>query len=318
MLEFATKCPQPASLWKTISAETISPSQGYSADQIRFILFIYISLSTDFTIAKERSNTLLKDISIINIIYRDLSAQLKSTYNIDFSPSDFQKLKPIEDMTDVVLLNNLDIPSIFIRQLLYGKDISPSLTLIEDLFHINNTQTYIDHLVVDISAAPVYITMYQLNTSEPFQYFKQFTIDSSLPAVYITCKEDIDIYMKDTLADTIYNSKVGMLSIGTQLVIPEFTLTVHASKTADADKIKADMKWKNSASTPSTELSWDDVRVGTKLRCTQKVGDRTVGGTYEVTGIATNAIWVSNDNKVSSNTASSVSRLPEYFTIEEL
>ena len=304
MLEFATKCPQPASLWKTISAETISPAQGYSADQIRFMLFMYLSLSTDFTIAKNRANSVLKDISQLSEVYTALYVQLKSTYNLAFSSTDFQKLKPIEDMTDVVLLDNLDIPSIFIRQLLYGRDLSTSTKLIEDLFHINNTHTYIDQLVEDIPEAPDHITMYQLNTSEPFQYFDKFTIDSSLPKLSITCKGDIDTHMRGTLASIIYSSETGMIPTDTTIVIPEFILQVPSKKPEYSPK--------DEPSAPS----WDDVRVGTKLRCTSTgTADREVGKIYKITSIEDDKIFVSSDTSHSSGYAA---YWKPHFTIEEI
>lgn len=306
MLEFATKCPPPASLWKTLSAEPISPSQGYSTDQIRFMMFMDLSLSTDFTVAKNRSNNILRDISILSVVYSSLHIQLKSTYNLDFSPTDFHKLKPIEDMTDVVLLDNLDIPSIFIRQFLYGKDISTSMKLIADLFHIDNTHTYMDHLVVDISVVPAYITMYQLNTSEPFQYFDIFTIDSALPSRPIKCKDDISLYMRDTLADAINTLPSMMYDIDAPLPIPEFTLTVPSTETPTPYKEYP------------TALSWDDMRVGTKLRCIELIGDRTVGCIYVITEIANRTVWLSNDTTEPSVVTNSISDLPEYFTIEEI
>lgn len=304
MLEFTTKCPQPASLWKTLSVETISPAQGYSADQIRFMMFMVLSLSIDFTLAKKRINNALKNINQLSTIYASLSIQLKNQYNLNFTASDFQKLKPIEDMTDVALLDNLDIPSIFIRQLLYGKDISSSKKIITDLFHEYNTPDYIAHLVEDILVVPAHITMYQLNTSEPFQYFKQFTMDSSLPKLYIICKEDIDTHMRGTLASIIYSSETGMLSIYTPLVIPEFILQVPSKNPEYSPK--------DEPSAPS----WEDVRVGTKLRCTSTgTADREVGKIYKITSIEDDKIFVSSDTSHSSGYAA---YWKPHFTIEEI
>lgn len=304
MLEFTTKCPQPASLWKTLSVETISPAQGYSADQIRFMMFMDLSLSIDFTLAKKRTDNALKNINQLSTIYASLSIQLKNQYNLNFSSIDFQKLKPIEDMTDVVLLDNLDIPSIFIRQLLYGRDVTTSMKLIEDLFHIDYTHTHMGHLRTDILAAPGDITMYQLNTSEPFQYFDKFTIDSSLPKLSITCKEDIDTHMKAEVADAIYNSKIGMIPIDTPLVIPEFMLTTPAKETEYSPKDE-----------PSAS-SWEDVRVGTKLRCTSTgTADREVGKIYKITSIEDDKIFVSSDTSHSSGYAA---YWKPHFTIEEI
>ena len=317
MLEFTKTCPDPISLWKTIDALTIAPGAGFTPTQIKFIIFLNLRLSEDFTKTKLLMNEFILNRNPVTPVLAELYTIFQTTYGIALVDSYLTNLT-ITTTAEIITIVGLETPLIYIRQLLKGMKFGSSMLLIK-LFDIYTDSLIFKHITNDVDSNPSFISEYLLNTSvtnEAMLSMVKFDPDKPFKTPVKSTLE-IEEYIRLQLTNSIKASENNLMPISAKTTIPEFVLgntTTTTKDQVDIDNIKTATEWTERTSPPS--ISWDDVRVGTKLKCISKdTADRAVGKIYTVTKFEGKNIFISSDTGDSSGTTA---YWKEHFTIEEL
>lgn len=296
MLEFVKTCPEPVSLWNTINKETISPFDGYSSDQLKFLFFLSLRIG-DFAVAKSNINSYLSESpeeahSTLSAMLTNIKSTLSKNYSMSVDRSDFQTLKLLADSSGVYSPAGLELPSIYARQLFMHK--SPYGELLQDIFqHTDLT----NHILNDTAAHPEHLTAFIARTASIYDIFASVKIVPSETSIGVSSKVDTIESMRNSIVNACITAHDEV--VAAPISIFPFKLDTPEAEPAD--------------STPSTS----EVKVGSRLRCHTPIGERTKDGIYVVVKIdEAGAVFITSDaSKRFSIACSAGSEVYEYFDV---
>ena len=224
MLEFTKTCPDPISLWKTIDALTIAPGAGFTPTQIKFIIFLNLRLSEDFTKTKLLMNEFILNRNPVTPVLAELYTIFQTTYGIALVDSYLTNLT-ITTTAEIITIVGLETPLIYIRQLLKGMKFGSSM-LLTKLFDIYTDSLIFKHITNDIDSNPSFISEYLLSTSAPtgaMLSMIKFDPDKS-PKTPVKSTLEIEEYIRFQLTNSIKASENNLMPISAKTIIPEFVL----------------------------------------------------------------------------------------------
>jgi hypothetical protein len=221
LFNFTTIKPSAEVIWNTLSTQDISATSGYTADQLKFYMYVVLQLRTDFKSAKELCNNYESRTSELHVAMRDL-------LDLNTNTSSAVKLPPV-GFTDWVE-PELYTPYYMFKQL----GIKPTNTLWFTLFgrvgQSEVTHQELESLWSDTDPISESITAYKLwyygNDIIHEAYSKIFSIDNGLSPNVVLDRIELMRSLVDLVYDYLDNSESHIFDYSSAIVIRPFKLGV--------------------------------------------------------------------------------------------
>ncbi len=221
LFQFTTAKPSASVIWANLSNHEIEAVGGYTADQIRFYMFVVLQLRTDFKSAKELCNNYTSRVNELHVALRNLlnlpTAQSSSSFK--FPPVGFTDWVEPELYAPYYMLKQLGVIKAKLWKTLFDRELYAS-------------DNEILHLHVDLKPLSKSITAYKLwyygndiITEKYSDIFEVVNTDGYMPIpIYgkVELISELNKYMYDYLTD----SDSHIYDYSHKLSISSFTLGV--------------------------------------------------------------------------------------------
>jgi hypothetical protein len=216
LFQFITVAPSAEVIWNTLYDQDIIPVGGYTTEEIRFYMFIVLTLRTNFKAAKELCNSYESRVNELHIATRDLIDLPigQSSRSLRIPPADLPQWVQSELYVPYYMLKQLNIPHT--SEVWYK------------LFKTEYPDSHVYAIREDNIPISESITLYKLwyygNDIITEKYNDIFKIDNKLDYKCISTKEEIVKLLDEYLYNDLVNSQTLIYDYSYKITIPPFIL----------------------------------------------------------------------------------------------
>lgn len=218
IFKFSTEKPPAATIWTTVDALTIEPSEGHTDFQIKFIIFCTLQL-TDWNTAKKLVNDYIASLKVLLPMISALAPHLKA---------DFTALKYPLTGLPIFVEDTLYTPYYLFKQLKFRVSYGLWFSLFDRSDQENITQQEIGIISADLDPTSKSITVYKLwyygTDIITDRYNDIFTIHNPSEPVEVQTLADVHIYLKTRMIDWLEETPSHIFDYTDKIVLPPFKL----------------------------------------------------------------------------------------------
>ena len=216
IFKFTSEKPSALKIWTTLIDTPIHPREGYTEDQIRYRMFVWLQLTSDFKTVVGLCNNIIDSPTVL------LIALLNGSYAAaDCKESDFSDLSVLSEAFPHWISSELYVPYYLTKMLCHNLN---SFDLLLSLFDRTALLTEeLDHWNIDNSDSSG-LTAYKLLALPSTPVMDWITISYDRTPKPISSRQDIRDCILGELLDSIEVSDNFIIPEGAKTTIPYFIL----------------------------------------------------------------------------------------------